>query len=73
MGVMSVKEAFARFIVEKRNSKNMRQIDVAEKANITQGYLSKIESGGLEPTLSNAMAICEALGVDLNDFKNRYI
>ena len=56
-----------------KTEKNISQTDVAEKAKITQGYLSKVEQGDREPTLSNALAICEALGVDLDDFRNRYI
>lgn len=62
--------SFGRFIQKVRAAKGMTQKEVATAAKTTQAYLSKIELGKREPTLSVALAICDALSVDINDFVN---
>lgn len=48
-----------------RESKNMTQEILAEKANITIVYLSKIENGKVHPTLDVLDSLCVVLGCDL--------
>ena len=60
--------SFGQFILEARMARNMTQSEVARIANLSQAYLSKVELEKREPTLSVALAICGALGIDINDF-----
>ena len=39
---------------------------------ITQSHLSRIEAGGRIPDLFLSMRICDALGLDLNDFVKQF-
>jgi len=48
-----------------RKKKEIRQNELAEKAKITQSYLSLIESNKKEPNLKTLRAIAEALEVPL--------
>ncbi|MCQ2405659.1 MAG: helix-turn-helix transcriptional regulator [Oscillospiraceae bacterium] len=48
-----------------RESKNMTQEVLAEKASITVVYLSKIENGKVRPTLEVIDSICVNLDCDL--------
>jgi len=54
-------------IAEARAMRNMSQRQLAEKANITQQQLSRMETGS-NCTMSNFIRVCEALGmrIDLN-------
>ena len=61
-------QTFGEFILSKREAKNMSQSEVAYRANTKQGTISKIENGVREPTLNLALRICDALGVDINEF-----
>ena len=61
-------QTFGEFIQSKREAKNMSQSEVALRANTKQGTISKIENGVREPTLGLALRICDALGVDINEF-----
>lgn len=63
-------QTFGEFIQSKRESKNMSQHEVAQRANTKQGTISKIENGVREPTLNMALRICDALDVDINEFVN---
>ena len=60
--------SFGQFVLQARTARGMTQTEVARIANTTQTHLSKIELGKREPTLSLALAICNALSVDINDF-----
>ena len=61
-------QTFGEFIQSKREARNMSQSDVAQRANTKQGTISKIENGLREPTLNMALRICDALGVDINEY-----
>lgn len=52
-------------IKECRNSAKLTQEKVAEYANITTVYLSKIENGKVTPTLDTLGAICTVINADL--------
>ena len=61
-------QSFGEFIRIKRVSLGLTQHEVAAMAKTTQGYVCKIENGSREPTLTVALQLCEALGLDVNDF-----
>lgn len=64
---------FGNFIKDARLRKGLLQHEVATVAGIEQAYLSKIERGTREPTLGVALRICDALGLDINDYAKQYI
>lgn len=62
---------FGDFIRTARLAKNLTQHEVAALANVEQAYLSKVELGKREPSLSIALRLCDALKLDINDFANQ--
>lgn len=52
-------------IKELRNKKGLKQNELAEKAHITQAYLSKIENNSKEPTISSLRSLAESLEIPL--------
>ena len=52
-------------IKQQREHRQLTQEVVAEQADITTVYLSKIENGKVTPTLSTLDAICSILNCDL--------
>lgn len=66
-------QSFGEFIKLKRLQLNLTQLEVAVQAGTTQGYLSKMEKGIKEPTVTLALKICDVLDLDINDFANKYI
>ena len=59
---------FGDFIKAARLEKNLTQHEVATRAKIEQAYLSKVERGLRDPSLTIAIKICDALSLDINDF-----
>lgn len=59
---------FGEFVRNARLSQNLSQKEVATKAKLEQAYVSKIEIGAREPSLSIALRLCDALSLDINDF-----
>ena len=51
-----------------RKLKNMKVKELAQKAYISQPYLSDIENGRTTPSLDKLTTICDALGITLADF-----
>lgn len=54
-----------RRISEIRKIKDITQEELAEKANLTVSYISKIETGKKNPTIATIEKIAQALGVDI--------
>jgi transcriptional regulator with XRE-family HTH domain len=50
-----------------RKELKMTQQDLAEKSNITQCYISKIEAGEFEPSIARLKRIAMALGTDITE------
>ena len=46
-----------------RTDKGMSQGDIARALNVSRGYVSNIENGKLNPTLSTITRLAEALNV----------
>ena len=64
---------FGDFIKNARLSKNLTQQEVAVAAQVEQGYLSKVERGAREPSLSIALRLCDALDLDINEYAKHAI
>ena len=56
-----------KFIQEKRKSKNLTQLELAEKLNITDRAISKWECGKSLPDASIMLELCEILGISVNE------
>ncbi|MDM8173655.1 helix-turn-helix transcriptional regulator [Olivibacter sp. 47] len=52
-------------IKEIRKKKGLKQNELAEKSQMTQAYLSKIENNSKEPTIGSLKSIAESLNVPL--------
>jgi len=50
-----------------REARGLSQVNLAEAARISQGYLSQLEQDEREPSLSIAARIAEALNLSLED------
>lgn len=66
-------QSFGEFIRLRRLQLNLTQFDVADRAGTTQGYISKVEKGLKEPTITLALKICEVLNLNINDFAIDYL
>lgn len=64
---------FGDFVKSARLGKHLTQHEVATVVRIEQSYLSKIERGIKEPTLSIALRLCDALDLDINDYAKTVI
>ena len=52
---------------------DLTQLQLAEKIGQTQSYVSKYESGEQRLDLIELEAVCEAVGISLTDFVERYL
>lgn len=59
-----------RKLKEIRISKNITQKELAEKVNLTAGFISQIENNQIVPSLTSFIQICEALGVKASQILN---
>lgn len=55
--------ALGQIIREQRKRKGIGLRELAREAEVSAGYLSEVESGKSEPTVSKIQRIAEALGV----------
>lgn len=58
---------FARRLRELRTERGMTQAELAEKAEVTATYISKLESAGAAPGIDLAEKLATALGVGIAD------
>jgi DNA-binding XRE family transcriptional regulator len=66
-----VSSTLGAFLAAQRQSVQLTQQFVAQKASISAGQLRAIEKGVLQPTISTFLSICEAIGIDPRDLFNR--
>ena len=59
-----------RFIAECRKLKDLTQMQLAEKLNITDKAISKWERGIAMPDSSIMLELCEILGITVNELLN---
>lgn len=60
-------EKIGKFISQLRKEKNMTQMDLAEKLNVTDKAISKWENGRGLPDLSLMKPLCDELGITINE------
>ena len=60
-------EKIGKFIAECRKSKNLTQMQLAEKLNITDRAISKWETGKGMPDTSIMLDLCNELGITVNE------
>lgn len=60
-------EAIGKFIAACRKEKNLTQMQLAEKLNITNRAVSKWETGKSCPDVSIMMKLCDILGITVNE------
>ncbi len=60
-------EKIGKFILQLRKEKNMTQKELAEKLGVTDRAISKWENGRGMPDLSLMKALCDELGISVNE------
>ncbi len=55
-------------IYKVRMQKHISQRELAEKANLSQAFISQLESGEKNPTMKTLGKIAEGLSIQLKDF-----
>lgn len=65
-------EAFLKLLREIREDAGLRQIDVATRLSQPQSFVSKYESGERRLDLLELEQVCDACGIDLRSFVDRY-
>lgn len=58
-------------IKDLRQERNLSQYKLAEKADVSQSFLSALEAGKKSPTVETLEKICRALGISLSEFFSR--
>src|SRR5438552_16553710 len=58
---------FAQRLRELRRSRGMTQKELAERANLTETYLSRLESAGSTPGIDLVARLADALGTTVHD------
>lgn len=54
-------------VAEIRKDKGLTQIELAEKCNVSQQSISKIEKGIIDPSLSVALQLSQVLNCKVDD------
>lgn len=65
-------KAFLKLLRQVRQEAGLRQIEVAERLNQPQSFVSKYESGERRLDLLELELVCEACEMDLSQFVKRY-
>lgn len=68
MNELKVKTLFGLRIKELRKAKSLSQDALAEKADISSKYVSRIEMGQHFPTINTLIKLADVLDVELKDF-----
>lgn len=65
-------QSFGEFIKFGRINLGLTQYEVASSVGVNQGYLSRVEKGECEPTITLALKLCSVLHLDINKFASKY-
>jgi transcriptional regulator with XRE-family HTH domain len=68
---MDVRERVGLNLQKLRRERGLSQEELADRANIHQTYLSGVERGNRNPTVTVLQRIAEALGADIEDLVSR--
>jgi len=66
-----VKKAFAQELRKARNATGMSQEDLAELAGLHRNYISLLEMGERQPSITTVFALSQALGISGADLVTR--
>ena len=66
--INSLRQAFASVLREQRKLKGLTQAELAERAGITMRYVSLMETGHRQPTISTLYALARAMDMSLAAF-----
>ena len=66
--IQAVREAFAATLRQKRSDQGLSQEELGFRAGIAMRYVSLLETGKRQPTLSTLAAIAQALELKLSEF-----
>ena len=61
-------KVFLELLYQVRVNSGLRQIDLADKLNVNQSFISKIESGERRIDIIELIEICESIDVSIVDF-----
>jgi len=67
------KRHLAALLRQVRLEASLTQAQVAQAVGQTQSYVSKYENGEQRLDLMELEAVCDAVGIRLTDFVNRYL
>lgn len=67
MGKNDLRDKLGRRIVQLRDSLGLRQVDLANRADIDDGFLRRIETGKVNPTIKTLEKIANGLEVEMKD------
>ena len=65
---MSIEEQIGAKIRNLRNQNGLTQEELADRTELTKGFISQIERGLTAPSVSTLLDIVECLGTNLSDF-----
>jgi transcriptional regulator with XRE-family HTH domain len=68
---MDVRQRVGLNLQKLRRERGLSQEELADRANIHQTYLSGVERGKRNPTITVLQRIAEALGADIEDLVKR--
>jgi transcriptional regulator with XRE-family HTH domain len=69
----ALKKSFGTFVKQIRDSKNLSLQEVAQRCNMDDSNISKIEHGKRDSSLTTLAQLAEGLGVPLADlFKGKF-
>ena len=69
----SKQKAFLELLRQVREEAGLRQIDVADRLDRPQSFVSKYESGERRLDLLELELVCDACDTDLSKFVRRYL
>jgi transcriptional regulator with XRE-family HTH domain len=62
-----IKIVFGKVLKQVRQEKKISQEQLAFDSNLDRSYISKLETGVYQPSISTIFAISQALGVKMSD------
>jgi transcriptional regulator with XRE-family HTH domain len=65
-------EVLASLLRQVRKEQRLRQVDLAKRLGEPQSFISKYESGERRLDLPELEQVCQAMGIPLSDFVQRY-
>ncbi len=62
----NIAKQFGANLKKIRKEKNLTQVDVAFEADLEPSYMTRLENGRSEPSLSTVLILAKALDVEVN-------